>query len=81
MKMGINYVGDVGYANAGYKICSGGTNRHICGAGQVVDIGGLLTDLRSDQKLTAQKRCEYLYQGSGLEPAENLALYTQELLK
>jgi len=43
MKMGINYVGDVGYGNAGYKISLGGTNKHIFAAKLGVDIGGLLT--------------------------------------
>ena len=43
MKMGINYVGDVGYANAGYKIGLGGTSKHICGVLLADDKCGLLT--------------------------------------
>ena len=80
--MGIIDVGGLGYGNAGYKIVLDGTNKHICGAGRVADIGGLLADLRSGQKLTAQKRCEYLCQESGLEPVESLTfLYTLRVTK
>ena len=80
--MGINYVGDVGYGNAGYKISLGGTNKHIFAAKLGVDIGGLLTVPRWHQKTAAKKRCGYSYQGSGLEPVESLTfLYTLRVTK